>query len=215
MKGIDGPDDEQKLLLSVRDVLKKHSLTFSEQGIHLIIAYIKEYESSLILPIRPTKSQRREQIKRLRDTARTLSSQIQKLDPHIMLDDQLDSLPSMLDHLIQCCDWSITYYNSKKSQEEGRPVKAFPLKSLVQSLILIAEKETSQEYSIEESNSWGRERKTYNPLIQKFVKSILKYVAPGEDAQEAMKAARRDPVSLDWVRKMQKEINKEFSKKSK
>ena len=215
MKDIDGPDDEQKLLLAVRDALKKCSLIFSEKGLRSILSYISEYQSSLIIPVRPTKSQKREQIELLRSTASKLSSQIQKLDPYIKLDDQLDSLPSMLDHLIQCCDWSLTYYNSKKSQEEGRPVKALPLKFLVQRLILLFEKETGQKYIIQEANSWGKERTAYNPLTQKYVKSILKYVAPGEDVQEAMKAARRSPVPLDWVRKMQKNIDKKFSKKSK
>lgn len=215
MKGIDGTDDEQKLLLAVRDALKKCALPFSEHGVRLIIAYIKVYESNLIIPIRPTKSQRREQIKRLRNSARTLNSQIDKLAPHIVLDDQLALLPLMLDHLIQCCDSSLTYYKSKNTQEEGRPVKNFPLKTLVQNLIILFEKEAGQEYTVEESSPGLRERTAYNPLIQKYVKSILKLVAPDEDVQEALKAARRSPVSLDWVRKIQKKIDKEFSKKSK
>jgi len=208
MQDTDTRDDQQELLLlAVRDVLKKLSLTFSEQGVRSILKFIKAYQSSIIIPTRPTKSERRKQIKSLKSTAIQLSDQIKELSPHITLDDRLDSLPLMLDHLVQCCEYSLTHYNSKKSQEEGRPVKALPLKFLVQRLILIFEKETDKNYVIEESSSWGRERTAYDPLIQEYVTSILKHVAPSQDAQEVMKAARRSPVPLDWVRKMQKNID--------
>ena len=203
-------DQQESLLTTVRAVLNKHSLNFSEQGIRTILEAIKSYQSSLIIPTRPTKSKKRKQIQSLKSTAIQLSNQIKELSPYISLDDRSDSLPLILDHLVQCCEYSLAHYNYEKSLEEGRPVKALPLKILVQNLILIFEKETGKNYVIEESSQWGRERKAYDPLNQEYVTSILESVAPGEDAQEVMKAARRSPLPLDWVRNIRKMIDEDF-----
>jgi len=215
MKDIDTKGDQEKLLLlAVRDVLKKLSLTFSEQGFRSILSYIKVYQSSLTIPTRPVKSEIRKQIKSLKSTAILLSKQIQALSPHIQLVDHEDPFLLKLDHLVLCCEWALTHH-SEKFQNEGRPVKGLPLKLLVQRLIIIFEKEIGKKYVIKESFPGGRERTMYDPLIQKYVRGILKLVAPSEDVQEAMKATRRSPVPLDWVRNMQNNLDEEFSKKSK
>jgi hypothetical protein len=213
---INKKDDQQESLLSdVLAILKKHSLTFSEQGVRSILKVIKSYQSSPIT-IRPTISQKRKQIKSLKDTARKLSAQIQELSPHIALGGHLDSLQLMLDHLVSDCEHSLTQENSEKlkkvSGHEGRPPKELRLKFLIQMLIIIYEKETGQSYVTKEASGWGRERNAYCPLVHKYVEGIIKCVAPDQDVHEALKAARRSPVPLDWTRKMVKKVDEDFQK---
>lgn len=195
---VEQDDQQESLLPEVHAILNKHSLTFSEQGVRLILKAIKRYQSTLP---KPTKSQIRKQINTLRNTAIRLSAQLQVLSGYTALEEPPDSLQLRLNHLILCCE---TQKFQSVSGHEGRPPKSLRLKFLVQMLILIFEEETDQRYVTEEASGWGRERNAYNRLIHKYVEGIIKCVAPDEDIQEALKAARRDPLPLDWIRTMKK-----------
>jgi hypothetical protein len=201
---IDEKDDQQEVLLSnVLAVLKKHSLAFSEQGVRSILKVINKYQSSLGAPIRPTKSQIRNMIKTVKKNAKDLSTQLKELSGHIALEDPPDSLQLRLNHLVLCCEQSLARSKAEKFGKEGRPFKTVPLRYLVHKLIFTYEKETGEEYIIKKPSPWeGKDRNVYNPLADTYVKGILEFVAPGKDPHEALKTARRPPISLDQARKM-------------
>lgn len=212
-------DQPNRLLSDILTILKRHSLIFSDRGVHFILEAIRQYKSSLIVPPRPTKSQLREKIKTLKNAASQLSAQLHELSWHILLEDPPDSLQLRLNNLALCCNHWLTHGDSMKSEayykvfgREGRPLRSGPLSSLVQMLILTYEEETKETYVKEEATAWGRERTSFNTLVQEFIKDVLRVVAPEQDPVEAIKTARHSPVPLDWTRKMKKMVDADSTK---
>jgi len=182
-------------------------LKFSEKAIRLIIKASKNpklgnTEKSI------TVSESRRRLKKIKTTATQLSSMLREWAPYLETEPE-DKTLSTLDSLIHNCDISLNYYKSKKS-DGGRPLKSRSLKLFVQILILTYEEETGEKYIIKEPSSVGRERTFYNPKVYEFVKSILKHSIPDEDPEELMKMARRDPLPLDWTRKMKENLDEYF-----
>ena len=198
--------DQEQLASDVLNILDKHCLTFSERGIRLIIRHIKSYQSTVRMPVPPTIAEKRNQLRLLKVTASNLLNQVQKTALYMELSDSSQSLVPLLEQVVQECEYSL----KKRSMKSGAPTKNFPLKQLAQNLILLFEKETGEDYVLDACNEWGRERTVYNPQADAYVISILEIVAPNEDPREVLKAVRRPPVPLDWVRKMQKIIDKEL-----
>jgi len=120
-----------------------------------------------------------------------------------------DNTLSTLDRLIQNIDVSLNYSKLEKSGG-GRPLKSSSLKLFVQIIILTYEEQTGNEYIAKESSPFGRERTCYNNRVNTLVKSILKHVAPNANPEELMKMARRDPLPLDWTRKMKGNLDEYF-----
>lgn len=203
------------ILSDILAVLKKHSLNFSDRGVFLIVKAIKSYQFRTKIPKRPTKLQMQDKLKLVESTATQLSNLLHDLSWHIPLEDPPDSLQLRLESLAMSCRRALTQGNYNNN--DGRPQKSAPLVFLVQTLILIFEKETGRKYTQKERSTWarpGEERAIYDPLNQEFIKTILEYVAPDEDPNEVLKAARRPPVSLDWMREMQKKVDEIFKENS-
>jgi len=84
------------------------------------------------------------------------------------------------------------------------------LKLFVQLLILTYEEETDSVYIIKERSKGNRDRAQYDKKVHNFVKSILKHVVPDSNHEELIKAARREPLSLAWTRKMKGNLDEYF-----
>jgi hypothetical protein len=185
---------------AIRSIFQKHS--FSKKNTSFILRVIENYQRKTDLLPQLTKSQIQNKLKLLAETADELSKQLLDLSNYIVLEDPPDSLQWQLYSLRLLCKQANTY------SDAGRPHKTAPLSFVVQMLIFIYEDETGEKYLFSDKPSGaGRERAIYNSKIHSFVEKILKCVAPDVDAMEALKAARREPLSLNWMREIKARID--------
>jgi hypothetical protein len=190
---------------TIRGIL--HS--FSEENTSFILRVIENYQRKTALPPL-TKSQIRNRLKSLGETAKRLSEQLAEISNYIILEDPPDSLQGQLYSLELLCKQTI---KRNSYSVKGRPFETAPLSFLVQTLILAYEDETGEKYLLsDEPSGGGRERAAYNQQIHHFVEEILKCVAPDEDVPESLKAARREPLSLGWMRKIKTLIDENIQK---
>jgi len=190
---------------NLRNILNLQEITFSEHAVHLIIKASQRLNNPSQIV---TLAEERKRLKTIKSTAAHLIDMLKEWYPYLEIE-RKDNTLSTIDRLIQNCDVSLNYFKLKKS-DGGRPLESRTLKLFVQILILTYEEETGEKYIIEESSSFGRERTYYNNKLYEFVKSILKHVIPDKDPEELMKMARRDPLPLDWTRKMKGNVDESY-----
>ena len=192
----------------IRNILEKQSLNFSEKAIHLIVKASKQCQLNLGKQNNLTISEIRQRLHDVKETATQLVSMLRKYYPYLVVEPE-DKTLSTLDRLIQNIDVSLNYSKLKKSGG-GRPLKSSSLKLFVQMIILTYEEQTVNKYITKESSPFGRERTCYNSRVNTLVRSIIKHVAPNANPEELMKMARRDPLPLDWARKMKGDLDEYF-----
>ena len=190
---------------NLRNILNLQKIILSEHSVHLIIKASQRLNNPSQIVIL---TEARERLKAIKTTALRLADMLKEWYPYLEIEPE-DKTLSTLECLISNCDKSLKYYKKEKSNG-GAPLRLMPLKLFAQILILIYEEETGSLYEMKAATPYGRERTSYNPQLIRFAKSILKEAAPGENIVEALKLARRDPLPLDWTRKMKGNLDEYF-----
>ena len=189
----------------IRKLLDDQSLKFSEKAIRMII---KASHSLCAAHRVVTISEGRRRLSEIKIKANELSSKLREWYPYLEVNTE-NSFLMMLEQLANKCDESLHYYQSHKSVA-GRTAVTLSLKIFIQTLILIYETETGEDYIIEKSTAYGRERTSYNAAAHAFIKNVMKHISPDEDVDELLKMARREPLPLEWAREVKISYDKTF-----